>query len=57
MNKFHCTSKAQDILNLIIHSSTYDASFDKYMILCCCVFFLEAFCVCVYYIYYMVGVD
>lgn len=52
MNRFLCTSIAQDILNLIIHSTMSDVSFIKCMILC--YIFLEALYVCVVYI--MVGV-
>lgn len=52
MNRFLCTSIAQDILNLIIHSTMSDVSFVKCMILCC--IFLEALSMCVVYI--MVGV-
>lgn len=52
MNRFLCTSIAQDILNLIIHSTMSDLSFLKCMILSS--IFLEALYVCVVYI--MVGV-
>lgn len=52
MKRFLCTSIAQDILNLIIHSTMSDVSFVKCMILCC--IFLAALYMCVVYI--MVGV-
>lgn len=52
MNRFLCTSIAQDILNLIIHSTMSDLSFLKCVILSS--IFLEALYMCVVYI--MVGV-
>lgn len=48
MNRFLCTSIAQDILNLIIHSTMSDLSFLQCMILSS--IFLEALYVCVVYI-------
>lgn len=53
MNRFLCTSIAQDILNLIIRSTMSDVSFVKCMILC--YIFLEALYMCVVYI--IVGVS
>lgn len=48
MNRFLCTSIAQDILNLIIHSTMSDVSLVKWMILC--YIFLDVLYMCVVYI-------